>query len=250
MRRLVVPPGSIAGRTARLDGALRHHAIDVLRLHPGAELLLVDGSGRAYRGRLQSVDESVALVAIDEVLEEAPLRGPRLRLIYGLSRRTRTEWVLQKATELGIDEIDLAECRRSVVQGAAPPKLARWEEIVRQAARQCGRSRLPSLHAPEPIASLLSSAAPMPLKLLAHAGAPPISVLSSELAACADTLVLAVGPEGGFCDEELALADAAGFRAVGLGPLVLRTETAALVLVALAAFLGGRLEPCTTCLSD
>jgi 16S rRNA (uracil1498-N3)-methyltransferase len=243
MRRLFVAPGAITGKTARLEGPVRHHAIEVLRLRPGAELLLSDGSGRSYRGRLQAVDDSVALVEIDEVLPETPSPGPRLRLIYGMSRRTRTEWVLQKATELGVDEIALAECRRSVAQGAAGAKLARWEEIIRQAARQCGRARMPELHPPRPIGEVLANSAAAPVKLLARPGTEPISAVGSQLAANPELVVLAVGPEGGFCDEELELAGAAGFRAVALGPLVLRTETAALVLVALAAFLGGRLEP-------
>jgi 16S rRNA (uracil1498-N3)-methyltransferase len=242
MRRLVVPPGTVEGGRARLIGAVRHHAIDVLRLRAGAELLVVDGSGRAYRGRLQADDGEVALVAIEETLAEQPAAaGPRLVLVYGLSRRARTEWVLQKTTELGVDEIILAECVRSVARGAGEAKLSRWEEIVRQAARQCGRSRLPALHPPRPLAQALAAAA-APVRLIARAGAEPLASLAAELAAGPESVALAVGPEGGFSDEELAAANAAGFRAVGLGPNTLRTETAALVLLALASFLAGRLD--------
>lgn len=242
MRRLVVPPEVIQGRSARLVGAHRHHLVDVLRLRAGSPVLLVDGSGRAYRGRLSAVDEAAALVSIEEELAVPPPAGPALTLIYGLSRRARTEWVLQKATELGADAIAVAECRRSVARGGGALKRARWEELLRQAARQCGRVRLPELSGPRPLGEMLGRAAQVDLKLIAHPGGEPLSALQRELGDRPPSVALAVGPEGGFCDEELAQAASLGFRAVALGPLVLRTETAALVLLALAAFLSGRLE--------
>jgi 16S rRNA (uracil1498-N3)-methyltransferase len=242
MRRLVVPPEVIQGRSARLVGAHRHHLVDVLRLRTGSPVLLLDGSGRAFRGRLSSVGEAEARVSIEEELAVPPPARPTLTLIYGLSRRARTEWVLQKATELGADAIALAECRRSVARSGAAEKRARWEELLRQAARQCGRARLPELTGPCPLGETLARAANLELKLIAHPGGEPLSALRRELGDRPPSVALAVGPEGGFCEEELGQAAGHGFRTVSLGPLVLRTETAALVLLALAAFLSGRLE--------
>jgi 16S rRNA (uracil1498-N3)-methyltransferase len=244
MRRVVVPRAWIEAGEARLKGSLHHYLSRVLRLRPGAPLLLLDGSGGQLRGRIEeNAGEETVVVIEEDTPPDEVLTEPRLTLVYGVSRRARTEWVLQKATELGVDTIVLAQCVRSVARPEGDRKRSRWEEIVRQAARQCGRPHLPLLVPPLPLAAAVSGAQGAPVRLLAHAGAPALSLVQPAIASRPSEIVLAVGPEGGFTEEEIAAAGAAGFLPVGLGPTVLRTETAALALLSLVGYLAGRLEP-------
>lgn len=238
LRSVVVPARCIAGDRARLEGAIHHHLVRVLRLGPGDPILLCADAGTLHRGRILSVEPASLEVLLEEHLPAAPAPRPRVTLIYGLSRRARTEWVLQKATELGVDAIALADCARSVAHPDAD-RLPRWQEIVRQAARQSGRSTLPELLPPLPLAVLLEgSAGEGRRRLLCHPGGAP---LATRLAAPpVDELWLAVGPEGGFDPAELAAADACGFERAALGPHVLRTETAALAALTLCLALAGR----------
>jgi 16S rRNA (uracil1498-N3)-methyltransferase len=243
MRRVVIPKDTIAGEEVRLSGALHHHLCRVLRLSAGAELLLVEESGAEHRGRIEAISRKEVLITIEEHVPRSTAPRPRLVLIYGISRRSRTEWVLQKATELGVDSIVLARCERSVFRPPAHgSKLDRWREILRQAARQSARSTLPGLSPPLSLREALASAGSAELRLLASPDAQPLFRLAQRLVPPPSEVALVVGPEGGFSDLELEIAVQLGFLPVGLGPLVLRTETAAIALLALTAYLTGRLD--------
>jgi 16S rRNA (uracil1498-N3)-methyltransferase len=238
----------------RLTGPLHHYVSHVLRMTEGQVLLLVDTSGEQHKGRILQISDSEAILSLEEHLPKVPLARPILTLIYGLSRRSRTEWVLQKATELGVDRIVLARCERSVSRPeASEGKRSRWEEIIKQASRQCGRPHLPQLCSPMPLAQALGWAESAQIRLLAATGSPPLSrqqVALESGEATLDEVALAVGPEGGFSRHEIEKAELFGFTPVGLGPLTLRTETAAITFVALVAFLTGRLGSATSCLSE
>lgn len=242
MKQLFVAPQDIRGDSARLRGDDFHHVVRVLRLRPGAALVLVDGTGLRYQGRLERIERSEAWVTIDERRVLAPDPAPRLLLIDGLARSERTTLVLQKATELGVDEFLPAICTRSVTRPMdAASKVERWQEIARQAARQCERARLPVIHAPRPWAAALQQVPAEALRLVAMPGAQDLAALELRLRREASAVAIAVGPEGGLTADELQQARAAAFEPVSLGPRVLRTETAAIALLALAAYLCGRL---------
>lgn len=238
----MVAPEMIQNGEARLIGSSHHHLTVVLRLKPGSTVDLLDGSGGRHEGILAEVtrEESIVRILRSHVTEPTP--GPRLSLLYGLSRGRRTELVLQKATELGIDAIFPCLCERSVARPQRPDqKHRRWAEIIAQAARQCDRTRLPWLAPVTTLAQALEAVPTSALRLMAVPGAAPLSILAGALAG-APAVALVVGPEGGFTAGEVEGAVALGYAGVGLGPRVLRTETAAISMVALAAFLAGRLE--------
>ncbi|MBK8482480.1 MAG: 16S rRNA (uracil(1498)-N(3))-methyltransferase [Proteobacteria bacterium] len=242
MKHLFVAPEDITAEGVRLRGDDFHHVVRVLRLRPGADLALVDGTGMRYTGRLARIDRREAWVTLDERQLLAPDPPPRLLLIDGLARSERTHWVLQKATELGVDEFVPALCARSVARPSdVATKLERWQEIARQAARQCERARLPLIHPPRPWASALTQVPNEALRLVAMPGASGLAALETRLRDEANAVAIAVGPEGGLTAEELQQARDAGFEPVALGPRILRTETAAIALLALAAYLSGRL---------
>ncbi len=246
MRRRVVLPGPLRGEL-RLEGAPFHHLVHVLRLGEGETLEALDGQGGRSLVRIVRLGRRHAQAEVLSALPPLARPASRLTLVHGLSRGQRTEWVLQKGVELGVDVLAPASCARSVPRAAAPDRRdrrhERWQEIVLNAAAQCGAPWLPQLCPLAPLEQALRERRHEEIKLLAHPGGAPLRSLIPALAPPPPTVCLAVGPEGGFTAQEVAEAACLGFAAVDLGPLVLRTETAALALTALLAFLLGRLEP-------
>lgn len=165
-------------------------------------------------------------------------------LLDGIARGGRTEYVLQKSTELGVDRLSPLICRRSVSRPKeVGAKHQRYLEVIRQAARQSGRSWLPHLDIAERLEDALPRWACSPAtRLVATLDGPPLSGKRGKIEAEEQEIVLLVGPEGGLCEQEIDLALGAGFAPVGLGPRILRTETAATALLAIVAFIAGRLD--------
>jgi len=246
MRRVVVPEVHPGKEPVRLTAGAHHHLVHVLRLGPGDSLELVDGSGGRFSGKITRMGHKEVLVEIQRRLPSLPPPSSRLTLLYGLSKGPRTDLVIQKAVELGVDVIVPVCCHRSVVRLDDPDRRQRrhrrWEEIITQAAAQCGRARLPRLSPMTRLAPAMDSESLAQVKLLAHPGGEPLSRFQQDLGARPEQVTLAVGSEGGFDPEEIQYALDRGFKAVDLGPRVLRTETAAVAFTALVAFLMGRLE--------
>jgi 16S rRNA (uracil1498-N3)-methyltransferase len=207
-----------------LHGPEAHHLATVCRLRPGDEVCLFNGDGRDYPARV--VAASRHAVGLDVLAVESPARevGFRLEVAAPLPRGDREQFLVEKLTELGATAFVPLRTARSVVhpRDARPDRLERY---VVEASKQCRRSVLMRV---EPIADWLDycRGASLPArKLLAHPGGGPLAPAGGDVA-------LAVGPEGGFSDEEVGAARAAGWKTVGLGPRVLRVETAALALAA------------------
>ena len=243
-RRLVVPSDSIVGNRATLTGPQHHYLCHVLRLKRGDPVLLLDETGARHEGHIGALDPRQVVVELTSHLAPEPTPTPRLVLVYGLSRRTKTEWVLQKATELGVDWVLPASTERSVSRPAdGARRLERWLEIVAQASRQCGRTALPLLSPAQPYSAALGqAAAATDCRVVATPEGRPLAEHAGAIAGAENRAVaMAVGPEGGFTALELDQAREHGFRPVSLGPRVLRTETAALALLALVAHLAHRM---------
>jgi len=175
-----------------------------------------------------------------EIRERATERPQALAVTLGQSliQPERFEWVIQKSTELGVDRIIPLLTQRTTVrrlsQEQASKKLARWQRIATEAAKQCGRSRLARIDAPQELAAALNASSGAEIRVLIATLVGATRPLRSELASlqgCARVLVL-IGPEGDFTAEEVALARRAGAHPVSLGRLTLRSETAAIAILA------------------
>lgn len=232
--RIYTTQALIAGQSLELEPAPSRHLLTVLRLKPGAALLLFDGSGNEFEAQLESHNGRSARVQIGVVhraRSESPLR---VTLAQGISRGERMDFTLQKAVELGIAKIMPLLTERSVVRldaGQAARKQAHWQQVVIGACEQSGRVRVPKVHAP---LSLREFMAKHPLSGLGLLLDPDAALSIKNLPAPErNQVVLLVGPEGGLSEAETAAAQRAGFTAVSLGPRVLRTETAALVALSL-----------------
>ena len=212
-----------------LPPASAHHALKVLRLGSGEPVVLFDGSGGELHARLDI--RARQAVAVDgqwqEVSRESPLD---IVLVQALASGDKMDWIIQKAVELGANGIVPVEAARSVLRlggERAGKRLEHWQQVVIAACEQCGRNRLPFVAPVQSLAACLEQA-PNAARLVLVPGGEPLSAVRPV----PPVIHLFVGPEGGWNDEELALCLRAGSRAVGLGPRVLRTETAGLAALA------------------
>ena len=231
---IIEPPLRAGAEFALPPSAARH--VQVLRLQPGAELRLFDGGGGEHAATVLHMGRSEVRVrvGVHEAVDRELARP--VTLAIGMPANERMDALVEKATELGAAAIVPLTCERSVLrlQGErALRKLAHWRGVAIAAAEQCGRTRLPGLHAVTTLPAWLND---LPARrgaarwLLDTGPAPP---LASRIAALGDApLLLLSGPEGGLAPAERTLALAAGFVAVSLGPRVLRADTAPLAALA------------------
>jgi 16S rRNA (uracil1498-N3)-methyltransferase len=224
---------------------IAHQIVHVLRLQPGDGVTVLDGEGRAYQVELDPYVNGQVTATIRSSGESPANLPVQISLFFPLSRREKVEWILQKGTEVGVSAFHPFVSDRSLVQDIAlePKKRSRWESILREAAEQSGRDRLPQLHQPKQLTQILSSglaAFGFDCALVASVDEKQMS-LSAALQGLSDrkrppSLGLFIGAEGGFSPQELASFQEAGVRSVSLGDLVLRMETAAIVFPALVVY--------------
>jgi 16S rRNA (uracil1498-N3)-methyltransferase len=207
-----------------LRGAEAHHLGTVCRVRRDDPVCLFNGDGHEYPGRV--VDASRKDVTVEVTGVESPLRELpfTLHVAAPLPKGDRAQFLVEKLTELGVTRYSVLSTARSVVS-PREAKIEKLQRYVIEASKQCGRNVLMGVDAPRPWAEFLREETLPSLRLLAHPG-------GTERIESGSDVVVAVGPEGGFTDEEVESAVAAGWRTVGLGPRILRVETAALALAA------------------
>jgi 16S rRNA (uracil1498-N3)-methyltransferase len=235
MLRLFVPRAQAEGPEVRITGAeLRH--LRALRLGPGERLLVFDEHGEEHDVRLERLGGREARGVI--LSTHRPARESRLDLTLApaLLKGAKMDLVVEKATELGVRRIAPVLARHAVGQGV---RVDRWRRIAVAAAKQSGRTDVPAVDVPVPLAELVRR--PWPgLRLVAWEGERDVPL--AALPAAASAAVIVVGPEGGFAEAEVAEARAHGFSTVTLAPRVLRAETAAIVAAALCQHRWGDLS--------
>ena len=225
-----------------MTGEVGHHLGRVLRAEPGQQYELSDGNS-VWLGRVERVGRDTVEFAL---VEQVAARMPQVHIVLLLAvvKFDRFEWSLEKATEIGVAEIVPLAAARSErgLLSAAPKRAARWGKILLESAQQARCLRPPVLRSlcdPEvafsavgarhPSASLKTGAVPILLSERPSAPAIKAVLQGGE----AKSVVLAIGPEGGWTDQELTAAQAAGFREASLGPQILRTETAVTAALAI-----------------
>jgi 16S rRNA (uracil1498-N3)-methyltransferase len=219
-----------AGLRLELPPAAGVHLAKVLRVRSGDDLVVFAGDGYEYPASVESVSGSRVAVAIGEaraVDRESPLA---VTLVQCIARADRMDVIVQKATELGVARIIPVQSRRSVVRldaAQAESKAAHWRAIVVSACEQCGRNRLPVVEAPRRLLDYLGTLPAGGARLLLEARAD-----TRRAAPIGGEVTVAIGPEGGLDEEEIEAFRLAGFQTTRLGPRVLRTETAAIAVLA------------------
>ena len=246
MARFYCPaPLSMGAELALPATAARH--VQVLRLQPGDALTLFNGEGGEYRATVLRMGRSEVTVQIDthHAIEREPQRA--VHLAVGMPANDRMDWLVEKATELGVASIQPLHTAHSVLRltgERATKKQAHWQSVAVAACEQCGGNRVPRVHPVQDIAAWLARrAAGEPadalrcvLSLAAGTQALPAAVAPGGVSRA---VLLLSGPEGGLSAAEDAQARQAGFLPVGLGPRVLRAETAALAALVVSTSLAG-----------
>ncbi|MFN2129607.1 MAG: 16S rRNA (uracil(1498)-N(3))-methyltransferase [Anaerolineae bacterium] len=245
-QRFFVPSRSIADDVVIFGPDATHQLRVVLRLHSGAQVIVLDGSGMEYDVTIERMGRDTATGHI--VSRHAAETEPRVKvtLYQSLLKGDRFEWVLQKGTELGVSQFVPVFAERTVVRGAAwvEKRRDRLERIIREAAEQSCRGRLPDLGSALSFEeACVDSAAAHDLSIL-----PAVAAGGGGLATALqarsqiERVALLVGPEGGFAPEEIALAEGHGLHVVTLGPRILRAETAGIVAPALVLYALGEMQ--------
>lgn len=226
------------GARIELPEPVVRHAVRVLRLPTGTPIALFDGRGGEYPAVLEYVDRDYAYAVVGAWAErecESPLR---VTLVQAVQAGDKMDYTIQKAVELGVDNIIPVESRRSVIRLSgerAAKRVAHWQGVVASACEQCGRNRLPLVAPLEGLDKWLARPRGAALRLMLAPGA------ATTLAALppVDAVELLVGAEGGLDEREVEAARLAGFTAIRLGPRILRTETAGLAALAALQTLWG-----------
>ncbi|MBU2552457.1 MAG: 16S rRNA (uracil(1498)-N(3))-methyltransferase [Proteobacteria bacterium] len=243
MRRFWIQPGEADSGRVRFQPAEARHARDVLRLKSGDPVLLIDGTGTEYSARISSIDRSGVEAEIIETRSGLPEPTVDLTLALALLRPDNMDLVVQKSVELGLKTLIPMQTGRTaahLASGSALRRLERWRRIAAQALKQCRRSVPVQIEAVHDFDQALKAASRADTRLMFHPppGLPDRRAWSELLGAAPPrpSVFIMIGPEGGFTDEETDRALEKGFHLVGLGPRILRSETAALAAVTILGF--------------
>lgn len=240
MPRFYCPVALVAGEHIELPAGPARH-VQVLRKQPGERITLFNGSGGECEATITQMGRSTVQVEIGthHVLEREPQRA--VHLAVGIPANERMDWLVEKATELGVASIQPLIAERSVLKlkgERADKKHAHWQAIAIAACEQCGRNRVPSIHEPLSLAQWLADAAgSKPVASQAPAQRFVLSLRAShqslgQAVSPHTEVTFLSGPEGGLSAAEEEAAIASGFAALNLGPRILRAETAPLAVLA------------------
>ena len=224
-----------------LTGTEALHAVKVLRLQPGAVIVVCDDEGHSAETEVTAVSEERVALQVRRVLDETTEAELQLHILQGLAKGEKMEWVLQKTVELGCSFFAPIAAERSVLRLDAKKAAARqerWERIALEAAKQCKRSRIPEIR---PVASLEAALAALPedsLLIVLYEDEQSLG-LKEALAALTERprhVAVLIGPEGGLSPQEVAAVRQYGALVVRMGPRILRTETAAVAAAAVVMY--------------
>ena len=237
MARFYCPLPLVSGQVVDLPPTAARH-VQVLRMQPGHTLTLFNGEGGEFSAEVQHMGRSDVRVVVGEHHAVECEAVCQVHLAVGMPANERMDWLVEKATELGVHRITPLMTERSVIRltgERAEKKQAHWQAVAASASEQCGRNRVPLIDAPERLDAWLAKqtahADAVQGVLSLHASTQPLTAMRAN--AVQKSWVLLNGPEGGLTDAEDAAARAKGFVALSLGERVLRAETAALGALAL-----------------
>ena len=224
-----------------MDERNNHYLLHVLRVKVGQALIIFDGSGDDFQSTVEAVTRKSVTVAVSDTIDrsqiakESPLQTT---LAIAISKGERMDWVMQKATELGVSAIQPLITQRVDVklnQERMNKRVEHWHGVVIGACEQSGRSTLPVLHTPLGIDQWLDQQTSQPdhLKLVLRANGENFSEIATAVTLTPKHASVLIGPEGGLSEAEIAQAEQVGFIASGFGARILRTETAPIVALSL-----------------
>ena len=240
MHHFFVKKHQITGDTAYIMEEDYNHAANVLRLSAGEAVLLSDEEGRDYLCSVEEIlpqAQKISLTVLEEQMENHELPA-RVWLFQGLPKSDKMEFIIQKATELGVSDIvpvDMKNCVVKLDEKKAESKRKRWQAIAESAAKQSKRSLIPTVHPVTRFTDAVRMAEEFAVKILPYEAEEGIAGMCEAIVSFLPgrDIAVMIGPEGGFDHMEVKLASNRGFRPVSLGKRILRTETAAIAVLSM-----------------
>ena len=235
MTRFFVPSDQIHDHTVILKGEDRHHLLNVLRQGPGAEITVLNGKGQEYQAKVLTVTPDEVIGEIVEQVERQTEPKVKINLVQSLPKGDKFEFILQKNTELGVSCFQPVISERSTIRldtGGAHKKEERWRKIIREASEQSGRQIIPELRPVVNWTQFFKERDHFGLRLIPWEGEKENSLkqVLNEQKEAPENITVIIGSEGGFSQKEVEQAVQVGAIPVTLGPRILRTETAGLVV--------------------
>lgn len=246
MSRFYVPKESIKNNIISISGKEAHHILDVMRLKVSDEAVVFDGTGREYVAKVKETGRRLLSLEIIKTRDAASTEKFSITLIQAIPKKDKMDHIVQKATELGVKNIVPVTTMRTIPDWNEPKKTSiagRWQKISQEAAKQCGRVDLPKIWPITDLAAAIDPTAPVwtsvptgpvgNLKLIAALSDKAVKLKDALKSFPGGMITIAIGPEGDFTPEEVASAEKKGFKTVNLGPRVLKSDTAALAVLAM-----------------
>lgn len=237
MYQFFVKPEQIQGNTVRIEGGDVNHIRNVLRMKIGEEIAVSNGEdAKEYHCQVERFDEDEVICAILSVREDSAELPSRIFLFQGLPKGDKMELIIQKAVELGVYAIIPVSTKRCVVKLDAKKeksKISRWQQIAEAAAKQSKRGIVPQVRNVMSIQEAVRYASSMELRLFPYEHAEGMKRTREliESVRPGQDIAVFVGPEGGFEEKEVEMAEQEGFEAITLGKRILRTETAGFTVI-------------------
>jgi 16S rRNA (uracil1498-N3)-methyltransferase len=248
MRYFFVDPSQVSGSQAVIHGSEASHIQNVMRLRRGDALRLVDGTGIEYRALIDRLVPGRVELSITGRQRSAGIAPVRIHAAQGCLKEKKMDRVVRQLSELGVARFIPFVCERAVVRpdsGRAAYRAERWRKIGVEALKQCRRGDLMGIDDITAFETILKSGRRHDIRIMFWEKAAG-SLLAEHVPAAVSgslSVLVVLGPEGGFSEKEAAAAEAAGFRIAGLGPRILRAETAAVAACAIVQYLFGDLGP-------
>lgn len=242
MHHFFVEPSQIQGNHIFIDGPDVNHIRNVLRMNPGEEVNVTDGTGeKVYRCAIASIGEDKVELNIMWAQEKGMELPSKIYLFQGLPKSDKMELIIQKAVELGVYEIIPMATARAVVkldQKKAAAKVKRWQAISESAAKQSKRLLIPEVKEPVKFSEALKLASDLDVRLIPYELAEGMDGTRRIIQSVkpGQSVAVFIGPEGGFEEAEVELAKEAGFQAITLGRRILRTETAGMTVLSILMY--------------
>lgn len=242
MHRFFAEPSEVGEKEIRLTGPDVNHIRKVLRMREGEEILISDGQGRDFHCRIEAIEEEEVTAQILWVLDGNAELASDITLFQGLPKGDKMEFIIQKCVELGVARIVPVNTKRTIVKLDAKKEQARikrWSGISESAAKQSGRGRIPEVTGVKSFAEALEEAKKLNMCLIPYELARDMAQTREVLSSIKPGMSVGIfiGPEGGFEEEEVEQAEAAGARPITLGRRILRTETAGMAVLAMLVYL-------------
>ncbi|PID42873.1 MAG: 16S rRNA (uracil(1498)-N(3))-methyltransferase [Proteobacteria bacterium] len=239
--RIFTDNGLETGQAARLDEGASHHLTKVLRLKPGQVVEIFNGDGYNYSATIETIGKKQVSVAVLDRQPGVTASVPSFHIGQVISRGDRMDYMIQKATELGVTRISplfSERCEVKLNEERQMKRVHHWRQIAIHASEQCGRCDIPEITPVTSLAHWVTQREESRLLVLHYLEPQPL-----EADPLPDSVAILVGPEGGLSDAEIACAHSQGFATLGLGKRILRTETAPVAALSIFQWLWGDFQP-------